>query len=152
MVPKPTESRQGAFHRIGSVFPPLPVHDSLDLVIDTIVAREVLDSRGNPTVEAEVLLEGGASGRAIVPSGASTGAHPADRSGGGGIRGYLGRIGASYAQVRSLDPIGATTARTAAQVAPDKTTVVEDAPRSAALEGAAGEGPKDVWAARGAGG
>ena len=47
--------------------------DSLDLVIDTIVAREVLDSRGNPTVEAEVLLEGGASGRAIVPSGASTG-------------------------------------------------------------------------------
>ena len=46
--------------------------DSLDLVIDTIVAREVLDSRGNPTVEAEVLLEGGAMGRAIVPSGAST--------------------------------------------------------------------------------
>ena len=51
--------------------------DSLDLVIDTIVAREVLDSRGNPTVEAEVLLEGGAMGRAIVPSGASTGAHEA---------------------------------------------------------------------------
>lgn len=36
--------------------------DSLDLVIDTIVAREVLDSRGNPTVEAEVLLEGGCHG------------------------------------------------------------------------------------------
>ncbi|HGY5550893.1 MAG TPA: phosphopyruvate hydratase, partial [Prochlorococcus sp.] len=51
--------------------------DSLDLVIDTIVAREVLDSRGNPTVEAELLLEGGAIGRAIVPSGASTGAHEA---------------------------------------------------------------------------
>ena len=51
--------------------------DSLDLVIDTIVAREVLDSRGNPTVEAEVLLEAGAIGRAIVPSGASTGAHEA---------------------------------------------------------------------------
>ena len=49
--------------------------DSLDLVIDTVVAREVLDSRGTPTVEAEVMLEGGASGRAIVPSGASTGAH-----------------------------------------------------------------------------
>ena len=43
------------------------VFDSLDLVIDTVVAREVLDSRGTPTVEAEVLLEGGASGRAIVP-------------------------------------------------------------------------------------
>ncbi len=53
------------------------MYDSLDLVIDSIVAREVLDSRGTPTVEAEVYLEGGASGRAIVPSGASTGAHEA---------------------------------------------------------------------------
>ena len=51
--------------------------DSIDLVIDTVVAREVLDSRGNPTVEAEVQLEGGAMGRAMVPSGASTGAHEA---------------------------------------------------------------------------
>ena len=51
--------------------------DSIDLVIDTVVAREVLDSRGNPTVEAEVQLEGGATGRAMVPSGASTGAHEA---------------------------------------------------------------------------
>ena len=42
-------------------------------VISNIKARQVLDSRGNPTVEAEVLLENGASGRAIVPSGASTG-------------------------------------------------------------------------------
>ena len=53
------------------------MYDSLDLVIDSIVAREVLDSRGTPTVEAVVYLEGGASGRAIVPSGASTGAHEA---------------------------------------------------------------------------
>ena len=45
--------------------------------IADIVAREVLDSRGNPTVEAEVLLDTGASGRAVVPSGASTGAHEA---------------------------------------------------------------------------
>ncbi len=45
--------------------------------ITAITAREVLDSRGNPTVEAEVLLEGGARGRAIVPSGASTGAFEA---------------------------------------------------------------------------
>lgn len=51
--------------------------DPLDFVIDTVVAREVLDSRGNPTVEAEVKLEGGAIGHAIVPSGASTGAHEA---------------------------------------------------------------------------
>jgi enolase len=45
--------------------------------IADIIAREVLDSRGNPTVEAEVILDSGASGRAIVPSGASTGAHEA---------------------------------------------------------------------------
>jgi enolase len=42
-----------------------------------IIGREVLDSRGNPTVEVDVLLEDGAQGRAIVPSGASTGAHEA---------------------------------------------------------------------------
>jgi len=45
--------------------------------IRTVVAREVLDSRGNPTVEADVVLENGTRGRAIVPSGASTGAHEA---------------------------------------------------------------------------
>ena len=45
--------------------------------ITNILAREVLDSRGNPTVEVEVLLENGATGRAIVPSGASTGEHEA---------------------------------------------------------------------------
>ncbi|MEX0710517.1 MAG: phosphopyruvate hydratase [Chloroflexota bacterium] len=45
--------------------------------IAAVHAREVLDSRGNPTVEAEVRLSGGAWGRAIVPSGASTGAHEA---------------------------------------------------------------------------
>ncbi|PYQ01825.1 MAG: phosphopyruvate hydratase, partial [Acidobacteria bacterium] len=41
--------------------------------IEAVFAREVLDSRGNPTVEVEVTLEGGAVGRAAVPSGASTG-------------------------------------------------------------------------------
>ena len=45
--------------------------------IEDIVAREVLDSRGNPTVEVEVFLVGGAVGSAIVPSGASTGVHEA---------------------------------------------------------------------------
>jgi enolase len=45
--------------------------------IQRVHAREILDSRGNPTVEAEVVLEGGAAGRAAVPSGASTGAHEA---------------------------------------------------------------------------
>src|SRR2546423_4523958 len=46
-------------------------------LIDEVAAREVLDSRGNPTVEVEVYLDGGAVGSAIVPSGASTGAHEA---------------------------------------------------------------------------
>ena len=62
--------------------------------IADIIAREVLDSRGNPTVEVEVVLESGATGRAIVPSGASTGAHEAvelrdgdkSRYGGKGVR------------------------------------------------------------------
>jgi len=42
-----------------------------------ITAREILDSRGNPTIEVDVVLEDGAMGRAAVPSGASTGAHEA---------------------------------------------------------------------------
>src|SRR5215213_9939954 len=46
-------------------------------IIEQIHAREVLDSRGNPTVEVEVTLTDGAFGRAIVPSGASTGEHEA---------------------------------------------------------------------------
>ena len=46
-------------------------------VILDITAREILDSRGNPTVEVDVILEDGSFGRAAVPSGASTGAHEA---------------------------------------------------------------------------
>lgn len=65
--------------------------DSLDLVIDSVVAREVLDSRGTPTVEAEVLLEGGARGMAIVPSGASTGAHEAHELRDGDPSRYFGK-------------------------------------------------------------
>ncbi|MFO7166991.1 MAG: phosphopyruvate hydratase [Chloroflexota bacterium] len=49
----------------------------MSTLIESITAREVLDSRGNPTVEVDVLLESGDLGRAIVPSGASTGAHEA---------------------------------------------------------------------------
>jgi enolase len=61
--------------------------------IEQIIGREILDSRGNPTVEAEVLLASGATGRAAVPSGASTGTHEAvelrdggGRYGGKGVR------------------------------------------------------------------
>jgi enolase len=49
---------------------------SMTAIVD-IVAREILDSRGNPTVEVDVVLEDGSMGRAAVPSGASTGAHEA---------------------------------------------------------------------------
>src|SRR5262245_62028797 len=54
-------------------------------------AREVLDSRGNPTVECEVGLEGGALGRAIVPSGASTGEHEALELRDGDASRFLGK-------------------------------------------------------------
>jgi len=54
--------------------------------IATVVGREILDSRGNPTVEVDVVLETGAFGRAAVPSGASTGAHEAHELRDGGTR------------------------------------------------------------------
>jgi enolase len=54
--------------------------------IATVVGREILDSRGNPTVEVDVVLENGAFGRAAVPSGASTGAHEAHELRDGGKR------------------------------------------------------------------
>ena len=59
--------------------------------IDSVFAREILDSRGNPTVEVEVVLEGGALGRAAVPSGASTGEREAVELRDGDKRRYLGR-------------------------------------------------------------
>ena len=59
-------------------------------IIAAVGAREILDSRGNPTVEVEVLLEDGAFGRAAVPSGASTGAFEAVELRDGGKR-YLGK-------------------------------------------------------------
>ena len=65
--------------------------ETIDFLIDTVEARQVLDSRGNPTVEAEVFLECGASGRAIVPSGASTGAHEAHELRDGGSK-YMGTV------------------------------------------------------------
>ena len=67
--------------------------DGLIQMIDImdVHAREVLDSRGNPTVEAEVTLGSGKSGRAIVPSGASTGEHEAVELRDGDEQRYLGK-------------------------------------------------------------
>src|SRR6202035_5089105 len=56
-----------------------------------IIGREILDSRGNPTVEVDVVLEDGSMGRAAVPSGASTGAHEAVELRDGDKSRYLGK-------------------------------------------------------------
>src|ERR1039458_7340823 len=59
--------------------------------IDLIQGREILDSRGNPTVEADVVLRDGSFGRAAVPSGASTGEHEAVELRDGDKRRYMGK-------------------------------------------------------------
>jgi enolase len=72
----------------------------MSFAIQTIHGREILDSRGNPTVEVEVTLNGGACGRAAVPSGASTGIHEAlelrdgdkSRYGGKGVKKAVGHV------------------------------------------------------------
>jgi len=75
-------------------------------IIDNILGREVLDSRGNPTVEVEVVLVSGASGRALVPSGASTGQFEAvelrdggDRYGGKGVLSAVGHVNAGIEEL-----------------------------------------------------
>ncbi len=73
-----------------------------------VVAREVLDSRGNPTVEVEVTLSDGSAGRAIVPSGASTGAHEAVELRDGGPR-YGGK-GVRRAVENARGPLAAAVA------------------------------------------
>jgi enolase len=74
--------------------------------IEQLIGREILDSRGNPTVEAEVLLTSGATGRAAVPSGASTGTHEAvelrdggGRYGGKGVRRAVEHVNGEIATV-----------------------------------------------------
>ena len=62
----------------------------MSIIID-IHAREILDSRGNPTVEVDVILEDGTMGRAAVPSGASTGAHEAVEKRDGDKSRYFGK-------------------------------------------------------------
>ncbi|MCC7017559.1 MAG: phosphopyruvate hydratase [Rhodospirillales bacterium] len=78
-----------------------------------IVGREILDSRGNPTVEVDVALKGGAMGRAAVPSGASTGSHEAvelrdgdkKRYGGKGVKKAIAAVNGEISKaLRGLDP------------------------------------------------
>ena len=84
--------------------------------IEHVIAREVLDSRGNPTVEAEVVLDSGARGRAISPSGASTGMREAvelrdggDRFGGKGVLAAVANVNGDIA--RSLEGLDALDQR-----------------------------------------
>src|SRR6478609_1913430 len=75
-------------------FHPAPRRPSAPPPMSTIIevhAREILDSRGNPTVEAEVVLASGATGRAAVPSGASTGEREAVELRDGDKKRYLGK-------------------------------------------------------------
>jgi enolase len=93
----------------------------MSTLIEEIVAREVLDSRGNPTVEVDVRLESGDVGRAIVPSGASTGAHEAlelrdgdkSRYGGKGVLQAVENVNATIAEalngLDAADQIGIDT-------------------------------------------
>ena len=81
--------------------------------IETVLARQILDSRGNPTVEVELALRSGATGRAAVPSGASTGEFEAtelrdggDAYGGKGVLQAVGNVnGEIAATVRGLDAL-----------------------------------------------
>ncbi len=87
-------------------------------LIEAIHAREILDSRGNPTLEVEVVLAGGAAGSAAVPSGASTGAHEAvelrdgdkTRFGGKGVLTAVGNVDEDLAEavvgLDALDQVG----------------------------------------------
>src|SRR6187551_659996 len=64
---------------------------TMAILIESVHARQILDSRGNPTVEVDVALEDGTLGRAAVPSGASTGAHEACELRDGNKKVYLGK-------------------------------------------------------------
>jgi enolase len=95
-------------------------------IID-IIGREILDSRGNPTVEVDVILEDGSMGRAAVPSGASTGAHEAVELRDGNKKRYLGKgVSKAVAAVNGelFEAIGGMEAEN--QIHIDKTMIALD--------------------------
>jgi enolase len=100
-----------------------------------IIGREILDSRGNPTVEVDVLLEDGSRGRAAVPSGASTGAHEAVELRDGDKKRYLGKgvtkaVDAVNGEI--FDTIGGMDAEAQAQI--DETLIdLDGTPNKARL-------------------
>ncbi len=91
----------------------------MSAIID-ITAREILDSRGNPTVEVDVLLESGAQGRAAVPSGASTGAHEAVELRDGDKKRYLGK-----GVLKAVDFVNTQLAEALVGVDPEEQVMVD---------------------------
>jgi len=94
--------------------------------VTDIIGREILDSRGNPTVEVDVVLEDGSKGRAAVPSGASTGTHEAVELRDGGKR-YLGKgVGKAVDAINGeiFDAIGGIDAEAQAKI--DETLIALD--------------------------
>src|SRR4051794_5226085 len=115
-----------------------PAHPggSMTAIVD-IIGREILDSRGNPTVEVDVVLEDGSYGRAAVPSGASTGAHEAVELRDGDKQRYLGKgVQKAIAAVTGeiFDAIGGMDAEN--QVKIDETLVALDGTPNKARLGA----------------
>jgi enolase len=105
--------------------------------ITDIIGREILDSRGNPTVEVDVLLEDGSRGRAAVPSGASTGAHEAVELRDGDKKRYLGKgvlnaVAAVEGEI--FDSIGGMEAEAQGQI--DETMIALDGTPNKARLGA----------------
>jgi enolase 1/2/3 len=105
--------------------------------ITDIIGREMLDSRGNPTVEVDVVLEDGSLGRAAVPSGASTGAHEAVELRDGDKSRYLGkgvRKAVDAVNGEIFDAIGGMEAEAQARI--DETLIALDGTRNKARLGA----------------
>ena len=119
--------------------------------ITAVQAREILDSRGNPTVEVDVRLEDGSLGRAAVPSGASTGAHEAvelrdgesGRYGGKGVATAVanvnGEIAAAVAGMRATDQAALDARLIELDGTPNKGRLGANAILGVSLAAAAGE-------------
>ena len=102
-----------------------------------IIGREILDSRGNPTVEVDVVLEDGTLGRAAIPSGASTGAHEAVELRDGDKKRYFGKgVQKAVAAVNGelFDAIGGMDAQEQAKI--DETMIALDGTPNKARLGA----------------
>ena len=123
----------------------------MSAIID-VIAREILDSRGNPTVEADVLLESGVMGRAAVPSGASTGSREAIELRDGDAGRYLGKgvqkavdkvlthLAEAVVGMDSVDQVGIDRALLAVDGSPNKANLGANAILGVSLAAARGAG------------